>query len=97
MNTDDDSCAAITINAFAMPIMDIHSASDMSGGSISPGLPRTCYSCQQPICSKFYCCVGDISFHAECLRCNYCEVPLEQDTSCFFRSGLLYCRDDYYR
>ncbi|XP_028967752.1 LIM/homeobox protein Lhx9-like [Galendromus occidentalis] len=80
-----------------MPIMEIHPGSEVSGGSTSPGIPRLCTGCGNPICDRYFLCVGEMYWHVGCLQCAHCKTTLEQHASCFLRSGRIYCKNDYFR
>ncbi|KAK2703779.1 LIM/homeobox protein Awh-like [Artemia franciscana] len=56
-----------------------------------------CASCGQPITDRFLAQVNGKQWHMTCLRCCICTSPLERHTSCFVRSGRVYCRQDYER
>lgn len=54
-----------------------------------------CVSCGQPIMDKFVLKVMDMCWHAHCLRCVDCQLPLTD--KCFFKDDHVYCRDDFFR
>ncbi|OQR74593.1 lim homeobox protein-like [Tropilaelaps mercedesae] len=82
-----------------MPIMET-SSSEMSGSS-SPGVGGTggkqCYGCGSHIHDRFYLLAAERQWHTACLRCSHCKVHLDNELSCFARSGAIYCKEDYYR
>uniref|UniRef100_A0A914DJD9 Uncharacterized protein n=1 Tax=Acrobeloides nanus TaxID=290746 RepID=A0A914DJD9_9BILA len=55
----------------------------------------SCARCDQPIRDKFLFKVLEQNYHEDCLRCSDCQQPFT--SSCFFRQGQIYCRDDFMR
>ncbi|KAK2714455.1 LIM/homeobox protein Awh-like [Artemia franciscana] len=81
------------------------SMGDNKSDKIDPSSPKTCESpaeagcasCGQPIIDRYLAQVNGKQWHLTCLRCCICTSPLERHTSCFLRSGRVYCRQDYGR
>ncbi|XP_052788203.1 LIM/homeobox protein Awh-like isoform X2 [Mya arenaria] len=55
----------------------------------------TCQSCQRLIEERWMLHVGKQHYHAACLRCSTCQRTLDSHSSCFFREGLIFCRNHY--
>lgn len=76
------------------------SSSEMSGSS-SPGVGgpanKQCYGCGSHIHDRFYLLAAERQWHTSCLRCSHCKIHLDNELSCFARSGAIYCKEDYYR
>lgn len=89
----------VSLQSVKMAIMET-SSSDMSGSS-SPGVGgpagKQCYGCGSHIHDRFYLLAAERQWHTSCLRCCHCKVHLDNELSCFARSGAIYCKDDYYR
>lgn len=58
-------------------------------------LAPKCANCLLPIEDKFICNMMNMYWHEECLTCSQCFCMLNQ--SCFFKNGLLFCKDDYFK
>ncbi|CAG7726107.1 unnamed protein product [Allacma fusca] len=56
-----------------------------------------CATCTEKICERYLLQVNGLQYHSNCLRCNICARNLQSDSSCFFREGQVYCKNDYYR
>jgi hypothetical protein len=56
-----------------------------------------CCSCRKPIKERHLLKVRGFHrpWHVRCLRCSVCQVPLETETSCFYRGRNIYCKTDY--
>uniref|UniRef100_A0A0N5AL21 LIM/homeobox protein Lhx9 n=1 Tax=Syphacia muris TaxID=451379 RepID=A0A0N5AL21_9BILA len=54
-----------------------------------------CSACMQPILEQYFLMIADRCWHSECLRCCLCQRPLNTSSSCFFKDGLIFCRQDY--
>uniref|UniRef100_A0A914E202 Uncharacterized protein n=1 Tax=Acrobeloides nanus TaxID=290746 RepID=A0A914E202_9BILA len=54
-----------------------------------------CGGCNQIIRDQFLFHVLDKPWHATCLHCVDCKAP--QSDSCFYRDGLILCREDFTR
>ncbi|VDK76251.1 unnamed protein product [Litomosoides sigmodontis] len=39
--------------------------------------------------------MNEQSWHCECLRCSLCHCSLHAATTCFYKDGMVLCRDDY--
>lgn len=64
-------------------------------------LDNVCHGCGQSIHDQWLLKVSDQSgnkyWHAHCLRCSCCHIPLNDDTSCFLKYGQVLCKADYIR
>ncbi|XP_023321181.1 insulin gene enhancer protein ISL-1 [Eurytemora carolleeae] len=61
-------------------------------------LPPLCVGCHSPIHDQFILRVSpDLSWHAACLKCNECQMFLDETCTCFVRDGKTYCKKDYVR
>ncbi|XP_057671718.1 LIM/homeobox protein Lhx9-like [Diorhabda carinulata] len=57
----------------------------------------SCSGCGERIHDRYYLLAVDRQWHASCLKCCECKLPLDSDLTCFARDGNIYCKDDYYR
>lgn len=64
------------------------------GGSVEA---VTCAACGGRIHDRFYLLAVDRRWHASCLKCCECKLPLDSELTCFARDGNIYCKEDYYR
>ena len=64
---------------------------DQNGSSSSNN--KCCASCHLTIDDKYIFNLMDTYWHGECLQCSQCGHLLQQ--TCFFKNGLLFCKDDY--
>uniref|UniRef100_A0A3Q2XQC7 LIM domain only 4b n=1 Tax=Hippocampus comes TaxID=109280 RepID=A0A3Q2XQC7_HIPCM len=67
----------------------------MSAGS----LPwKRCAGCGGKIADRFLLYAMDGYWHSRCLKCSCCQAQLgEIGTSCYTKSGMILCRNDYIR
>ncbi|KAG8176467.1 hypothetical protein JTE90_026071 [Oedothorax gibbosus] len=57
-----------------------------------------CWDCGETIRDKYLLYALDRYWHTECLKCSVCRVMLaDAGTSCYTKSGLILCREDYLR
>ncbi|XP_014243866.1 protein apterous-like isoform X2 [Cimex lectularius] len=56
-----------------------------------------CAGCNTRITDRFYLFAVDRRWHASCLQCSQCRVPLDGEVTCFARDGSIFCKKDYYR
>lgn len=56
-----------------------------------------CAGCGARIQDRYYLLAVDRQWHAHCLKCCECKLPLDTELTCFARDGNIYCKDDYYR
>ncbi|KHN86336.1 LIM/homeobox protein Lhx9 [Toxocara canis] len=54
-----------------------------------------CAACLLPIVDQYFLMIGERSWHSECLRCCLCGRTLHTASSCFYKDGLVFCREDY--
>ncbi|XP_054713529.1 LIM/homeobox protein Lhx9-like [Uloborus diversus] len=59
--------------------------------------PPSCAGCGSGISDRYYLLAVDRQWHARCLTCCQCKVPLDSELTCFAREGHIYCKEDYYR
>ena len=52
-----------------------------------------CTGCQLGIEDKYVFNLMNTYWHEECLQCSQCRILLKK--TCFFKNGLLFCKDDY--
>ncbi|XP_050312122.1 LIM/homeobox protein Lhx2-like isoform X2 [Anthonomus grandis grandis] len=74
--------------------------SSMGGNSSEGGggaAASSCAGCGGRIHDRFYLLAVDRQWHACCLKCCECKLPLDTELTCFAREGNIYCKDDYYR
>jgi len=62
-----------------------------------PRHPYDCFGCGRTILDRYFLLTGDRRWHASCLKCTMCRIPLDAEVSCFFRDGGIYCKEDYYK
>lgn len=56
-----------------------------------------CRGCSKEIHDKYYLRVNETSWHEECLKCQYCEIKLNIEETCFFKKSKMLCKNDYYK
>uniref|UniRef100_A0A915PHM6 Uncharacterized protein n=1 Tax=Setaria digitata TaxID=48799 RepID=A0A915PHM6_9BILA len=54
-----------------------------------------CVSCMIPITDQYFLLMNEQSWHYECLRCCLCHCSLHGTSTCYYKDGLVLCRDDY--
>ena len=54
---------------------------------------KCCASCHLAIDDKYIFNLMNTYWHEECLQCSQCSQLLHQ--TCFFKNGLLFCKEDY--
>ncbi|XP_044756243.1 LIM/homeobox protein Lhx9-like [Coccinella septempunctata] len=64
-------------------------------GGLGPDV--SCAGCRGRIHDRFYLLAVDRQWHAGCLKCCECKLPLDSELTCFARDGNIYCKEDYYR
>ncbi|XP_044272314.1 LIM/homeobox protein Lhx9-like [Tribolium madens] len=69
--------------------------SSLGGSSAVDG--TTCAGCRGRIQDRYYLLAVDRQWHASCLKCCECKLPLDTELTCFARDGNIYCKEDYYR
>ena len=52
-----------------------------------------CTGCQLGIEDKYVFNLMNTYWHEECLQCSQCRILLKK--TCFYKNGLLFCKDDY--
>ncbi|XP_019875872.1 LIM/homeobox protein Lhx9 isoform X1 [Aethina tumida] len=72
------------------PCSSLHSGS--TGHDVT-----SCAGCGGRIHDRFYLLAVDRQWHAACLKCCECKLPLDTELTCFARDGNIYCKEDYYR
>ncbi|XP_072344196.1 LIM domain transcription factor LMO4-A-like [Scyliorhinus torazame] len=79
----------------------VNSRSSGSAGSPLDGgssVHRTCAGCGLKILERFLLYSMERYWHLPCLKCSCCQVQLaEIGTSCYTKSGMILCRNDYIR
>ncbi|XP_041050367.1 LIM domain transcription factor LMO4.1-like [Carcharodon carcharias] len=79
----------------------VNSQSCGSAGGPSSGSSsalRTCAGCGLKILERFLLYSMERYWHTPCLKCSCCQVQLaEIGTSCYTKSGMILCRNDYIR
>uniref|UniRef100_A0AC34QII8 LIM zinc-binding domain-containing protein n=1 Tax=Panagrolaimus sp. JU765 TaxID=591449 RepID=A0AC34QII8_9BILA len=58
-------------------------------------MSEICGGCNSTIQDQYMFYVLDKSWHGNCLNCHDCKIP--QRESCFYRDGLILCKDDFTR
>ena len=60
--------------------------------------PRSCAGCGGRIADRFLLFSMERYWHTRCLKCSCCQAQLgEIGTSCYTKSGMILCRNDYIR
>ncbi|GCC37259.1 hypothetical protein chiPu_0015761 [Chiloscyllium punctatum] len=59
---------------------------------------KMCAGCRGKIADRFLLYAMDSYWHSRCLKCSCCQAQLgEIGTSCYTKSGMILCRNDYIR
>uniref|UniRef100_A0A3Q0RCF7 LIM domain only 4b n=1 Tax=Amphilophus citrinellus TaxID=61819 RepID=A0A3Q0RCF7_AMPCI len=59
---------------------------------------KRCAGCGGKIADRFLLYTMDTYWHSRCLKCSCCQAQLgEIGTSCYTKSGMILCRNDYIR
>lgn len=59
---------------------------------------KRCAGCGGKIADRFLLYAMDGYWHSRCLKCSCCQAQLgEIGTSCYTKSGMILCRNDYIR
>ncbi|KAL3872468.1 hypothetical protein ACJMK2_040392 [Sinanodonta woodiana] len=66
-------------------------------GGISAGGIKSCAGCGGRIIDRFLLHAVDRYWHTGCLKCSCCQTKLADFSSCFTRSGMILCKNDYLR
>ncbi|XP_029468813.1 LIM domain transcription factor LMO4-A [Rhinatrema bivittatum] len=75
-----------------------NSESGTTAVSSSDTLPKACAGCGGRIADQFLLYSMDRYWHTYCLKCSCCQAQLgEIGTSCYTKSGMILCRNDYFR
>ena len=67
------------------------------GGAADDGEPKVCAGCGVRIVEKTMLHSMDRYWHEACLRCSCCGTNLADSASCFMKSGMILCKQDYVR
>ncbi|CAL9695894.1 unnamed protein product [Knipowitschia caucasica] len=74
------------------------------GGSTQPPVGagslswKRCAGCGGKIADRFLLYTMDSYWHSRCLKCSCCQAQLgDIGTSCYTKSGMILCRNDYIR
>lgn len=67
-----------------------------SGSDVIPE-PGLCAGCGDRISDRYYLQAVEKPWHARCLRCAQCHLPLDSEQTCYARDGSIFCKEDYYR
>ncbi|XP_043914153.1 LIM domain transcription factor LMO4-A isoform X2 [Protopterus annectens] len=60
--------------------------------------PKACAGCGGKIADRFLLYSMERYWHIRCLKCSCCQAQLgEIGTSCYTKSGMILCRNDYIR
>ena len=66
-------------------------SNNVINNQMTPTTP--CEACGTEINSKVFLLIEGKCFHETCARCSECGVPL--NGKCYFRDGLMLCKNDY--
>ncbi|KAK3594727.1 hypothetical protein CHS0354_001553 [Potamilus streckersoni] len=64
-------------------------------GGLSAGGIKSCAGCGGRIMDRFLLHAVDRYWHTGCLKCSCCQTKLADFSSCFTRSGMILCKNDY--
>lgn len=67
--------------------------SDATNSSRHHQQQKCCTSCHLAIDDRYIFSLMNCYWHEECLQCSQCQQLLRQ--TCFYKNGLLFCKDDY--
>lgn len=96
------SARGILVTAYVRMLKERESL-DRGGASPFPGVGSgsldvtSCAGCGGRIHDRYYLLAVDRQWHAHCLKCCECKLPLDSELTCFARDGNIYCKEDYYR
>lgn len=76
------------------PCTGLASGPGAGGGVLEASM---CAGCGGRIHDRYYLLAVDRQWHAPCLKCCECKIPLDTELTCFARDGNIYCKEDYYR
>lgn len=76
--------------------IQLHHNSNLHGG---PNQRQShCVGCGGQIHDQYILRVApDLEWHAACLKCQQCQMFLDENCTCFVRDGKTYCKQDYVR
>lgn len=78
-------------------MQDIGNLANSVGGDSSSSYGKACAGCGGRILDRFLLHAMERYWHTGCLKCSCCQTNLEQLGSCFTRSGMILCKNDYLR
>ncbi|CAB4069619.1 ISL1 [Lepeophtheirus salmonis] len=86
----------MTLVAESLVLPNICSGRNMNGTS-SSGY-SLCVGCGTQIHDQYILRVApNLEWHAACLKCNECQMFLDEKCTCFVRDGKTFCKKDYVR
>ncbi|KAL5012274.1 hypothetical protein ScPMuIL_010825 [Solemya velum] len=71
-------------------------STESSNNSSTPVM-RSCAGCGGRIMDRFLLFAVDRYWHTGCLKCSCCQAHLGESSSCFAKSGMILCKNDYLR
>ncbi|XP_044751824.1 LIM domain transcription factor LMO4-B [Coccinella septempunctata] len=78
--------------------MQMHNPNINNNTNNNNNTVRTCWGCGGKILERFLLHALDRYWHNGCLKCSCCAAMLADiGTSCFTRSGMILCKQDYMR
>ncbi|XP_060070075.1 LIM domain transcription factor LMO4.1-like isoform X1 [Ylistrum balloti] len=93
MTNGSEECSAV-VNGVTMQ----QTGNDQTGnGSMFGNNVKACAGCGGRILDRFLLHAMDRYWHTGCLKCSCCQTKLEHLGSCFSRSGMILCKNDYIR
>ncbi|OCT66893.1 hypothetical protein XELAEV_18038175mg [Xenopus laevis] len=85
-------------NAGSVMVNNRSSESTTTAVSSNGSPPKACAGCGGKIGDRFLLYSMDRYWHTRCLKCSCCQAQLgEIGTSCYTKSGMILCRNDYIR
>jgi LIM domain len=56
-----------------------------------------CTGCRDGIFDQYFLSVSQEAWHCQCLKCSICGVILDSQMICYYKDGMILCKDDYYK
>ena len=56
-----------------------------------------CVGCRSAIGERYFLSVSQEAWHSHCLKCSLCRGILDGQMVCYYKDGMILCKDDYYK
>ncbi|OQV24549.1 putative LIM/homeobox protein Lhx2 [Hypsibius exemplaris] len=58
-----------------------------------------CSGCRNGISEQYFLSVSNSQdfYHCHCLKCSVCSVTLDRQMICYYKDGMILCKEDYYK